>query len=397
MRRAFLSPFGATYKGEPSRPPRARGPGFTSSVVEPGRFRPRPGLRMEAEWAARPWSSRRGCSKPRAVSAQRIDGVECLATAVPHLTKRGTLVAIGNFDGVHRGHQAVVAAVTRDARTLGLQPILLTFDPHPSEVLGHGKRSVLTPLERKVELLASLDPELKIVVEPFTLELAQMSAEEFARRLLVTKLHAKLVIVGRNFRFGYQRSGTLATLERMGTELGFHAKAEDLVGDEAGPYSSTRARDAVSSGDLELAETLLGRPHAITGLVVRGDGRGRTIGVPTANLSAIREAVPPDGVYACLIDCLAQGGVIRAPAVANLGVRPTVAAGPSVEVHVLDYAGDLYGARLRVHLLSRLRDERAFSSLEELVTQIRRDIAAVRARLLARGIAAAEWVGLPAG
>lgn len=299
---------------------------------------------------------------------------------------RRTLVAIGNFDGVHRGHQEVLRAAVQEAAEHGLPALVLTFDPHPAEVLGKARPARLTTVARKRELIAQLDPRIEVVVEPFTLELAQQSPRDFARSLLVQKLGASIVVVGENFRFGYRRAGDLATLTELGAELGFSAHTHALLGDAAGPFSSTRARRALAAGDLADVENVLGRPHSISGAVARGDGRGRSIGVPTANLVEVEEALPPHGVYATRVELYEGGRRVRelGPAVTNIGVRPTFAAGASIETHLLDFDGDLYDRWLRVHLVARIREERRFSGAAELVQQIRRDIEAAR-RLLAGG------------
>ncbi|HYQ14178.1 MAG TPA: riboflavin kinase, partial [Polyangiaceae bacterium] len=211
------------------------------------------------------------------------------------LTPKASLVAIGNFDGVHRGHQAVIAQAVGLAREGALAPLVLTFDPHPSLVLGRGALPALTSLPRKLELLGRQSAELQVVVEPFTLELAKTEPAEFAQRLLVEALGAKIVLVGENFRFGRARSGDFAKLSELGKTLGFQARATALECDAAGPISSTRVRTALANGELGVVETLLGRPHALTGPVVTGQGRGRTIGVPTANLGTFSEAAPPHG------------------------------------------------------------------------------------------------------
>lgn len=313
--------------------------------------------------------------KAAAVQPRRVDGVRALENE-----REPTLVAIGNFDGVHGGHRAVLAAASAEARALGLSLLVMTFHPHPAEVLGRGVQPVLTPLERKVELLSALDPALRVVVEPFTKALAAMSPRAFAEELLVGALRAKVVVVGQNFRFGRDRVGDLPLLTTLGDQFGFEARVEPLSQDAAGPISSSRIRAAIAAGDLASAERWLGRPHAVSGVVVRGDGRGRTIGVPTANLDSVVEAKPPHGVYACLVDRIGDDGVgvSLGTGVANIGNRPTMAAGFSVEAHLHDFDGDLYGARLRFHLVERIRDERKFESLEALVTQIRRDIETAR-------------------
>jgi riboflavin kinase / FMN adenylyltransferase len=296
--------------------------------------------------------------------------------------ERGSLVAIGNFDGVHLGHRAVIEAALAEARERDLSALVLTFDPHPAEVLGRGARPPLTVLERKVELIERLGPELRVVVEPFTRELSLLTPAEFAREFVVELLGARVVIVGDNFRFGHERAGDLDTLVQLGRELGFEARASSLSGDSEGPYSSTRARAALGQGDLGAVQHVLGRPHSLSGSVVQGAQRGRTIGVPTANLAAVREALPPYGVYAVLVDRLTDGvATALASGVANIGLRPTVSGGFSVEVHLFDFDADLYGARLRVHLVARLREERKFAGLAELKAQITQDSAEARSAL----------------
>jgi riboflavin kinase / FMN adenylyltransferase len=298
---------------------------------------------------------------------------------------RSTLVVIGNFDGVHRGHQAVLGSCVEEAAALGVTPVALTFDPHPSEVLGRGRLAVLTRLTRKLELMGRACPGLTVVVEPFTRELSALEAPVFAERLLAGALGARLVLVGENFRFGRGRSGDLVMLRALGTTLGFEARAEVLRGDRDGPFSSSRVRAALASGKLDEVERQLGRPHAISGRVVPGAGRGRTIGVPTANFSDVCEALPPYGVYACLVDRVEPNGA-RALGLAavNIGDRPTVSAGFSIEAHLLDFSGDLYGAELRLHFVAGLREEQRFSNIEELKAQIDRDLLAARTVLAAR-------------
>lgn len=301
---------------------------------------------------------------------------------------QGRLVAIGNFDGVHLGHQALLAGAAREAVERGLEPLVLTFEPHPAEVIGRGAPPLLTPIARKIELIQRMQPGVRVVVEPFNLEFAAQSPEAFAAGTLVEKLAAKLVLVGRNFRFGRGRAGDFEALAELGARLGFETRSHVLVGDAGGTFSSTRARQAIAVGDLDAARAILGRPHAIAGVVVRGDQRGRTIGFPTANLDRCREALPPFGVYAVAVDRLAESpepagtqGSRLAAGVANIGVRPTVKEGapPAVEVNLFDLDADLYGAHLRVHLLTRLRGEQRFSGLEALKAQIGRDAGAARA------------------
>jgi len=291
---------------------------------------------------------------------------------------------IGNFDGVHLGHRAVLEASSNEARARGLDLVALTFHPHPALVLGRAALPVLTTLDRKVELLGAACHDLTVVVEPFTRELSQRSPEEFARGVLAEALGARVVVVGNNFRFGLNRAGDLAALGRLGAELGFEARVEPLRGDDEGPFSSSRIRTALATGDLTTAERLLGRPHALSGEVVRGAGRGRTIGVPTANLGEVSEALPPYGVYAVVVDRIEGEARALARGVANIGLRPTVGAGFSVEVHLFDTDADLYGSSLRVHLCARLREERKFDGIDALRAQIARDMADARSALAPR-------------
>lgn len=325
---------------------------------------------------------------PLAVHSRRFDGAGSFAarSLFGQAGRPATLVAIGNFDGVHRGHRCVLGAAVESARRLDLVPLVLTFHPHPAIVLGRRPQAVLTPLDRKVELLCRFDDSLCVVVEPFTLELGAMTPRQFVERLLVGQLGAKVVMVGDNFRFGHDRAGDFPTLAALGAEVGFEARSTPLAGDETGAFSSSRARAAVAAGDLADVEHVLGRPHAVSGVVVRGDGRGRSIGVPTANLDEVVEALPPNGVYSCLVDELDDEGHATAIATgaANIGVRPTVAAGFSVEAHLFDFDRELYGRRLRLHFVGRLRDERKFAGLPELKQQIERDIARARAELADR-------------
>jgi len=289
------------------------------------------------------------------------------------------LCAIGNFDGVHRGHVHVLTQAAREAEVNGVTPVALTFDPPPAVILGRKTPAALTPLDRKIELIEYAVPSMRVVVRRFDLQLAQCSPEQFAREVLVAELGVARVIVGANFRFGKQREGDLSTLVALGQALGFSAGATEIMGDEKGSWSSTRVRGAIAAGDWTDVEVVLGRPHALTGTVVRGDQRGRTIGFPTANLGGIEEVLPPHGVYAVLVDRLdGPPGETRAFArgVANIGVRPTVGGGPSAEVHLLDVApdcADLYGARLRMHLVSYLRPECKFDGLDALRRQIALD------------------------
>jgi riboflavin kinase/FMN adenylyltransferase len=311
-------------------------------------------------------------------------------------------VAIGNFDGVHRGHQALLGDVAADAAARGTEPAVLTFAPHPLAVLGRPVPPVLTALARKLELVRRCAPAITPFVRRFDLAFAAQSPEAFVVETLVQRLRAEVVVVGQNFRFGKDRAGDFAELGRLGARHGFETRSHVIVGDAGGPWSSSRVREAITRGDLDDAARILGRPHTLSGVVVEGDRRGRTLGFPTCNLAGVAEALPPFGVYAVLVDVevespldpaaldelapmpAAAPAALLARGVANIGVRPTVHAGearPSVEVHLFDTSADLYGARLRVHLVARLRAEQRFAGLDALKDQIARDAAAARERL----------------
>jgi riboflavin kinase/FMN adenylyltransferase len=297
------------------------------------------------------------------------------------LHHQGSVVVIGNFDGVHRGHQAVLEAVGRVAHERELAPKLLTFEPHPAVTLGRTPPALLTRLPRKIELIERACRGIEVVVREFTREFSSQSPEEFVRSVLVQELGARAVMVGLNFRFGRGRSGGIRELDQFGASHGFELLAEPLVCDDAGPWSSTRVRELIAAGDVQGATRMLGRPHMLSGTVAHGDRRGRTIGFPTCNVPDVAEALPPNGVYAVLVDRVVDGQVTAlAKGVANLGVRPTVNAvsQPLLEVHLFDLDQDLYGAFLRVHLVIKLRDEQRFSGLDQLEEQIARDATAAR-------------------
>jgi riboflavin kinase/FMN adenylyltransferase len=284
-----------------------------------------------------------------------------------------TTVVIGNFDGVHRGHQAVLAQARAIADAGGHRCLVLTFDPHPREVLGGAARPRLTTIERRIELLRANGAD-EVVVEPFTLDFAAWTPDQFARDLLSTRLGAKAVVVGQNFRFGAKRTGDLPKLRTLGVELGFSVAVAQIAGDAQGNFSSTRARAAISAGDLTEAQNVLGRPHSIAGVVEKGDQLGRKIGFPTANLGGVVEMLPPHGVYAIRAD--------GRPGVMNIGVRPTVDGTKlRVEAHLFDFDGDLYGQPMRVELVARIRGEQKFDGLDALKAQIAKDAAAAREAL----------------
>ncbi len=288
-------------------------------------------------------------------------------------------VAIGNFDGVHRGHARLIAETIAIAAAGGLEPCVLTFAPHPARVLAPDRAPpLLLPEARRYELLLALGVA-RVVVQPFDAALAAMSPRAFGEQLLRDALDARAVCVGYDFSFGARRAGTTATLGELGRQLGFAATVVPAVRVRGIVCASSAIRTLVSTGEIADAAALLGRPPELEGLVVHGAGRGRTIGVPTANLALATEVRPALGVYAASAE-LADG--TRHRAAVNIGVSPTfTAAGApvTVEAHLLDFDRAIYGERLRLHLHRRLRSERRFEDKAALVAQIRADLAEARA------------------
>jgi len=287
---------------------------------------------------------------------------------------RPSVVAVGNFDGVHLGHAAVLGRAVQRARSSSSLALALTFVPHPVRVLAPGREPArLTPVDRKLELIAEQGLDTCVLL-PFDRRLAAMPAREFARAVLRDGVRASRVIVGQGFRFGADRAGGVPLLEGLGPELGFEVEPVAAVLHEGEPVSSSRIRHALVEGQVELAASLLGRAHQVSGVVVSGDRRGREIGFPTANLGGMRALLPGTGVYACIA---AVGGEQRMAAV-HVGDRPTFGRGRSVEAHLLDFAGDLYGREIALAFVARLRSDQRFASVDALVEQIRRDVVACR-------------------
>jgi riboflavin kinase / FMN adenylyltransferase len=286
---------------------------------------------------------------------------------------RGVVVALGNFDGVHLGHQEVLRRAVDEGRRTGMRVVAATFHPHPRSVLGAGDPpKLLTPmgLRREAMLRYGADEVLEI---PFDLELSRKSPEQFVRDVLVGEVGAAVVVVGENFRFGHRATGDIEDLRRLMREMGGEAVGVEVrgVGEEAG-ISSTRIRDLISEGRVEEAAGLLGRPYVLRGEVVVGDRRGRTIGFPTANVLPDSAAVVPAyGVYAGFV----LVGVEKYAACTNVGVAPTFGRADSrVEAYLLDFDGDLYGCVVDVGFTRRIRGEKQFSGVEELKGQIQRDV-----------------------
>lgn len=290
---------------------------------------------------------------------------------------RGGVVTIGNYDGLHLGQRAILQRVVERARALDASSIAITFDPHPLRLLDPERAPVrLTTDAQRERLLDGLGLDLLWIV-PFTRELAAQPAHEFVRERLVRRLAVREIHVGSRFAFGRGREGDLDLLVRLGAELGFAAHGVPEVEIGGAPVSATRIRALVGAGRTEEAAALLGRPFAVPGKVVHGDRAGTRLGFPTINLATDHELLPADGVYATRV-ALPDGSV--RDAVSNVGVRPTLHAGGGrvVESHLLDFAGDLYGAEVEVGFLRRLREERKFPGFEALREQIALDAAAAR-------------------
>ncbi|BFU42939.1 bifunctional riboflavin kinase/FAD synthetase [Krasilnikovia sp. MM14-A1004] len=296
-----------------------------------------------------------------------------------------SVVTIGVFDGVHRGHQTIIGHAVKRAHDLGLQSVVMTFDPHPAEVVRPGSHpAVLTEPVRKAELVEQLGVDALCVV-PFTPAFSQLSPEAFVHDVLVDALHAAVVVVGDNFRFGHRAAGDVHLLETLGRSFGFTVEEAPLVAADGVVFSSTYIRSCVDAGDVRAAAAALGRPHRLAGVVVRGDRRGREIGFPTANLMCHRyAAVPADGVYAAWLIRGGDGGdqPARLPAAVSIGTNPTFSGRERrVEAYALDFSGDLYGERVSLDFVTRLREMRTYDSLEPLITQIREDVEQTRAVL----------------
>lgn len=287
------------------------------------------------------------------------------------------VVTIGVFDGVHRGHQQIVGRAVARAAELAVPSVVLTFDPHPSEVVRPGSHPpMLTSQRYRAELLEQLGVDV-VCVLPFTQEFSRLSPERFVHEVLVEHLHASAVVVGENFRYGARAAGDVASLTASGRRFGFTVEGVALLGSDDTTLSSTYVRSCVQAGDVAAAARALGREHRVEGVVVRGDQRGRDLGYPTANLQPLPwSAVPADGVYA--------GRLVRGreqlPAAISIGTNPTFEGlERRVEAYVMDFSGDLYGEQVGLAFTDRLRDTLAFSSVDDLVVQMGRDVERARA------------------
>jgi riboflavin kinase/FMN adenylyltransferase len=301
-----------------------------------------------------------------------------------------TVVTIGMYDGVHRGHQELIGTAVARARTMGRPCLLLTFDPHPAEVVRPGSHpAILTSMDRKAELVAGLGVDAMCVL-PFTQEFSRLSPETFTHTVLVEQLHAARVVVGENFTYGHRAAGNVESLAVEGRRFGFAVEGIALAEDSSDggdvTISSTYIRACVAAGDMVSAARALGRPHRVDGVVVRGDRRGRELGYPTANVETPPfTAIPADGVYAGhLVTRDPRSGASRErfPAAVSVGSNPTFQGSRrTVEAFVLDYDGDLYGEHVGVEFAQRLRPMAAFPDVDALVAAMGKDVADTRRAL----------------
>ncbi len=282
------------------------------------------------------------------------------------------VATIGNFDGVHLGHQFIIKRLVEKGKSMGLPACVITFEPQPLEFFASSEAPPrLTRLREKYHELAQLGLD-KVVILPFNRPFAQLSPEAFIADLLVNKLHIKYLVVGDDFRFGKKRAGTFSCLQKAADEQQFEVASTETIYQDEERISSSRIRQLLEQNQLDEAEQLLGRPYTICGRVAHGDKRGRTINFPTANVHLNRIRSPLNGVYA--VQFQAEDGVIR-PGVANLGRRPTVSGGLAtrLEVHLLDFDGNLYGQQSTTTFVKHIRDEKKFDSFDALKNQIQLD------------------------
>jgi riboflavin kinase/FMN adenylyltransferase len=294
-----------------------------------------------------------------------------------NVERKHSWLTIGVFDGVHRGHRAILEPLAAEAHAAGSPAVVVTFDPHPAEVFAGPQRNfLLTDLNERSQLLGELGVD-DLIALPFDRAMADTPAAEFLQ-MLKERLDFVQLWVGHDFALGHNREGNLAYLANAAHEFGYDFRAFPPISDEGGVISSTRIRELLLAGDLVQANGLLGREYSLSGQVVPGDGRGRTIGVPTANIN-INPArlAPANGVYACQV----QVGDKWQAAAVNIGVRPTFTEGETaarIEAHLLDFDSDLYGQTLRLAFQARLRPEQKFDGIDALVAQIQADIARAR-------------------
>jgi riboflavin kinase/FMN adenylyltransferase len=307
------------------------------------------------------------------------------------------VLTIGVFDGVHRGHAEIIARAVKSGRARGVPTVLMTFDPHPMEVVFPGSHPAqLTTLARRAELVEELGVDVFLVM-PFTPDFMKLTPDRYIHELLVERLHVVEVVVGENFTFGKKAAGNVDTLRKAGDRLGFSVDGVSLVAEhhqsETVTFSSTYVRACVDAGDVVAATEALGRPHRVEGVVVRGDGRGKGLGYPTANVAPpMHSAIPADGVYAAWFTVLGHGpgtgSVVpgeRYLAAVSVGTNPTFSGRTrTVEAFVLDANADLYGQHVAVDFVARIRGQKKFSAVEDLIEAMGRDTEKARVILAAQ-------------
>jgi riboflavin kinase / FMN adenylyltransferase len=281
------------------------------------------------------------------------------------------VVALGNFDGVHIGHQTILRSAIEHARANGGSALAVTFDPLPAKVLNPNRapRLIMTP-EDKHEMLRSFGLH-GVIVLTFSRELSMLSPEEFVREYLCRRIGARVIVVGHNVSFGHARAGNAEVMRQLGRDLGFETIVVGPIERNGIVVSSTQVREMIAAGNMKHASVLLGRPHYLHGPVVHGRERGRTIGFPTANIQSRTECLPPDGVYATRI-AMEEGSY---PSITNIGIRPTFAEPErTIETHIFDFNLDIYGREVKLEIAERIRPERKFESAQALAAQIASDL-----------------------
>ena len=285
------------------------------------------------------------------------------------------VITVGNFDGVHIGHQGLLKEVKKRADKMSGTSVVLTFEPHPLKVLKEKKIPLITPFERKIELIEKLGIDVVICL-PFTREFSKVSAREFVEEILLKKIGMKEIVVGYDYTFGHKREGNIDLLKKLGDELGFKVCILGPILVDNMIVSSTRIRNLIMEGELEKVKTLLNRYYQVSGEVIAGHDRGgRLLGFPTANLKLVNEVFPKNGVY--VVEVIYNNKVYGG--VTNIGFKPTFGNDAlSVETHILDFDQNIYGKKIKLNFIKRLRNEKRFSSIEALAAQIKRDIEEAR-------------------
>jgi riboflavin kinase / FMN adenylyltransferase len=293
----------------------------------------------------------------------------------PALSLNASVVTLGNFDGIHLGHQALVSQTVEEARRRGAASVVVTFDPHPLKVLAPGRAPpLILTAEDKIEMLGELGVDV-VVSQHFDKAFANVRAEDFVRRSIVDRLKTKKMFVGRDLRFGHAREGSVEQLVGWGAALGFEVSIVEPILVDGVRVSSSRIRQLIQDGRVDEARVSLGRYHFISGTVVEGSRRGRKISFPTANIANRTEVLPSDGIYATLFNIDDSWW----PSASSIGVNPTFGAGPrTIESYILDFDRDIYGKSIKLAFVKRLRDEKKFSDVPSLVAQIEDDVKTAR-------------------